>query len=305
MSDAVVKLGGVELRVERIGLVSGQNVAWLSPAGAKALAQDWGPKGLEFRLEGWIPAARGLAGFFELRGVQSRREPVALRIDENSWEVQLTGVNGTEESGGEVSVDIACTEVGAPATLVFALGPELGAAEVSEEYLRLLRLRGQVFWWRGISERVAGWIGDAVAQVATIRGLLSEAVSLVELPAATIGNIRAAAQLCAAAMESVIAEVGDIFDGGLSYTPDEEELKAALALAEGVRAQMALLSAACGAVPRAEDVALVEQGETLQRLAERLSAERGRDVDWVELARANGIEDPGTVEAGMEVVVPG
>lgn len=301
----LAKLDGIPLLVEEISWRSGQRVSYIRPPAAPRIPQDWGPE-RDFALRGFIPASSGLSGAFRLDGIKDARKPVLLQIDANSWMVQCESFDFTEDPGsGEVSFFLALAEVKRPKTLVFVVGAENEGGLAAQVAIEALRQRISAFNWRGLADRISAAIASAVERVAEVRELLSDGIGLVNLPAAVIGQVERAAGQVVAQVDLVSDQAGELLSGTRTYSDDEESLKEIVQLCASVRREMALLGARCQAVPREEQTLTLLEGETLQRAAARWNLTYGADLDWVELARANGIEDPGAVEAGLELVVPG
>jgi len=298
-----IKLGDIELSVTALGYEDGQYVTWLKMPVGKSVAQDWGPELEGFRVRGWVPdlAAKG-----RLNGLKAARKPVVFQIDENSWKVQCGMFRFDEDMGnGELDYELELTELVRPKTLVFVAAAEMKAARNMDAYLALLRLEAKAFWWLGISDRVAGWIQEMSLQAVAILELMGDVIRLVELPAATMMAIRQAGAVIVAKSEMLEGIITESLGGTRRYSEEEEGLKRALLAARQIRTEMAALVRACDVMPKQEQTAVIEQGDTLVTLAARWNREHGKDVHWSEIARANGIEDPSEVAEGQEVVMPG
>lgn len=299
----MVKLDYLKLNVERLSWVDRQQVNIIDLPATGRITQDWGNV-TNFTLHGWTPADAGMAGAEELRAIKANRKPVVLRIDSNSWTVQCMDFTFDELMSGEVEFTLALEVLERPQEFVYQPQAEMQAADLSATYLAAIKLKMQAFWWLGISDRVFIWLTQAVNAVATIRNLLADAVNLATVPAQVLGQVQFAANLVLQQVGLFRDEIESQFSDSPKYSDGEETRKQALLLARETERQMRLLSASCASIPKREQKYVVVEGDTLPRIAARLTQERNRSLDWLDLARANQIEDFGTITSGRELVVP-
>lgn len=307
MSYSVFKLDRHELGVTDIAIQSPQRVTWIEIPAGRDVNQDWGPGPKVFLVRGHIFRREGGLGLAtEIDALKDRRETVVFRLDENSWEVQCQDFNWRPTRGGGCDFDLELREVRPPETYVFLPQPELEAASVSRTYLLLVRAQSAAFRFRGLADRFAEWVNDAETRLLELADLLEDVVRLAELPWATVAAIKGACDVVVSRMDSVLEMVNDIFDTETRrYSDNEESLKLALLYAREVRTRIARLRAACNSVPRAEQRHIVTGQDTLVSIAAQWNADRGTDIHWSEIMRANGLNSPDELVVGQELVIPG
>lgn len=297
------RLGDVELPVERGRTRQSEQMAWIEiPTARGAIGQDNGPGQREFELSGrWFKREGGIAQALVLDDLKENREPVVFQIDGTSWMVRFLDSENDLVTG---EFTLSLREYEKPEQIVFE-GRELENVGLSAEALALLRLKASAYWWRGIADRVFEWVTTAELQLASIREWLADGLDLATLPTSAVAQIRGAAGVVMGMMDSLIDATETLFDSSAEmYTEEEEVRKQALLLARQVRTRMALVAAACQAVPHREQTYIVQDGDTLPRIAARLNLSRGTEMDWVDVAIANAIEDPGALETGQVLTIP-
>jgi hypothetical protein len=302
----MITLSGLELPVEDLGIASPQKVAWIRLPAVADIAQDWGPGQKTFTLSGRFFRVEGaLDACLKLDQVKEKREPVLLRIDANSWQVQCQDFR-YRRAGGVVTFDCDLVELVPPAEYIFAAAAEVKGVEISAGYLAWLRLKASAFWWRGISDRVAAWLTDAALEVAKLQDWFRDIGALAQLPANAIGSALRSADIVGSRMSLLISEIESEFSSQPRRYSDEEEVrKQALLAARTIRNRMALLhSALCNLQTANCNLTYVLPGDTLLRIADRWNREHGFRSTWQDIARANKISDPGAITPGQQLLVP-
>lgn len=300
-----VVLGGVTLPVSGLGVVSPQRVTWIEVPAGKDVAQDWGPGPESFSLSGtWLAKETPVERREEVEELKRRREPVALRLGPNAWQVVVGDCRYQFLPGGGMSFEIECRVAERPAELVHEPRPEVRGVDVSAQYIALLRLKAAAFWALGVPEYLNSIVADAESRILEIRDWLGQAVSLVDLPGDTLGAIRRAAETVASGMETLIEDAAELLETGRPLDSEEDSLREALRYAREVHLRMRLLVAGCNEVPRREQKRTVGQGETMATIAADWNRSYGTRLTWADIARANGLADPGDIVVGQELEMP-
>lgn len=291
-----IKIGGTTFSPVPDGLtiVSPQKIAEIQLPDIQNVFQDFGPGPKRFTVTGVFEKKDGgLSQALALDEVKRKGEEVIFAIDKDfSWKVRIENFNFNLLPMGHVRYSAEMVEVSEPKPFVFTPQPELKGPDKMDMYVALLRVKAKGFSLLWKLEGALAKVKEIIRGIRRLSELPYDQLNLLKFELGVIGL------QCAA----IKAEAKRILDSPQrNYSALEEMLKWVYQYVQLIEGESEFLLTAANAVPKGEQTYVVKGDDTLMAISLAYYKTAGR---WTDIAAANKIIDPTTIQAGQELLIP-
>ncbi|MGB3341330.1 MAG: LysM domain-containing protein [bacterium] len=301
-----IKVGNTNLKPlpDSLSIQSPEKIAQIELPDTQDVFQDFGPGPKRFYLTGIFKNKNGgLTQALNLDAVKNQGEEIIFSIDNTaSWKVRIQSFNFDLLRRGNVRYALDMVEVSEPEPFVFMPQPELYGPDRMDVIIASLKLKAKGFTLTNALANVHNAIWKIEEALSDIKNIIKGIRRLTELPYSQLNLLKFELGLIELQCEIIMAEAKKIIDAPQrNYSAVEEMLKYVYQYAQLTKNESGFMYAAANAVPKKEQVHIVTGNDTLMSISLNYY---GSYVRWSDIAGANDIMDPTTIEVGQELMIP-
>jgi|GEM_PF-2008164 len=301
-----IKVGDTKLKPlpDSLSIQSPQKIAQIELPDTQDVFQDFGPGPKKFYLTGIFKNKDGgITQALALDEVKRKGEEIVFSIDKDaSWKVRIQNFNFDLLRRGHVRYTLDMVEVSEPEPFVFMPQPELYGPDKMLLYIAALRVKAKGFSLRNTLATIHNALWKIEGALSNVKNLIRGIRRLTELPYAQLNLLKFELGLIMLQCEIIKKEAKEILDAPeRDYSDSEEMLKYVYRYAQMIQTQAEFMNASACAIPKKEQVHIVMGDDTLMSIAMQYYNSYAR---WSDIAGANDITDPTTIQVGQELSIP-
>lgn len=301
-----IKVGDINLKPlpDSFSVQSPEKIAQIELPDTQDVFQDFGPGPKKFYLTGIFKnRTGGISQALVLDAVKSKGEEIIFSIDNTaSWKIRIQNFNWDLLRRGNVRYTLDMIEVSEPEPFVFMPQPELYGPDRMDAYIASLRLKAKGFSLTNALANVHNAIWKIEEALTNLKNIIRGIRRLTELPYSQLNLLKFELGLIGLQCEIIMAEAKKILDAPQrDYSAAEEMLKYVYQYAQLTKNESGFMYTAANAVPKKEQTHIVNGDDTLMSISIDYYGSYAR---WSDIAGANDITDPTTIEVGQELMIP-
>jgi len=301
-----IKVGDISLEPlpDSLSIQSPQKIAQIELPDMQDVFQDFGPGPKRFSLTGVFHKKNGgIKQALRLDAVKQAGEEVTFAINSDaSWKVRIQSFNFDYLRRGNIRYVIEMSEVSEPKPFVFTPQPELYGPDKMAAYLAKLKIQAKGFSVLNALATVHNAIWKIEGALAKVKNIIRDIRNLVELPYNQLNLLKFELEIIGIQCEIIKAEAKKVLDApARNWTASEEMLKFVYQYAQMIGNELGVMLRAAQSIPHQEQTYIVQGDDTLMSISLYFYGNCNR---WSDIAGANGIIDPTTIEVGQELVIP-
>ena len=301
-----IKVGDISLKPlpDSLSVQSPQKIAQIELPDIKDVFQDFGPGPKRFYLTSIFKKKYGgITQALTLDEIKNKGEEIIFALgSEASWKVRIRNFNFNYLRRGNIRYTLDMVEVSEPEPFVFMPQPELYGPDRMLAYITALKLKAKGFSLMNALANVHNAIWQIIDALSNIKDIIRGIRRLTELPYDQLNLLKFELGLIGLQCEIIRAEAQMILDTPQrNYSAAEEMLKFVYQYAQMIQNESGFMYTSANAIPKKEQTYIVMGNDTLMSISMDFFGSYAR---WSDIAGANNIIDPTSIEVGQSLLIP-
>ena len=301
-----IKVGDVSLKPlpDSLSVQSPQKIAQIELPDTQDVFQDFGPGPKRFYLTSIFKKKYGgITQALAMDEIKNKGEEIIFALgSEASWKVRIQNFNWNHLRLGNIRYTLDMVEVSEPEPFVFTPQPELYGPDRMEVYIAALKLKARGFSLTNALASVHNAIWQIIDALSNIKDIIRGIRRLTELPYDQLNLLKFELGLIGLQCEIIRAEAQKILDTPQrNYSAAEEMLKFVYRYAQMIQNESGFMYTSANAIPKKEQTYIVMGNDTLMSISMDFFGSYAR---WSDIAGANNIIDPTSIEVGQSLLIP-